>query len=494
MDLTMHQMISAIRRGLPKTNHPKKIVVVGAGMAGLTAASLLKDAGHHVTILEAMDRVGGRIHTLRAPFTAGTYLDAGAMRIPETHHLVFEYIKKFHLPVNRFFNVTPNDTLYINGVKTRMSIYRKNPDLLGYPVAPHEKGKTAEQLLWSSIKPVVQLKQDPHHWPQIAERLDQYSMNEFLQHNPFGIRLSPEAVTMIKVLFDMEAFSQLSFLQICLQDILPIFLHPALHFYEITGGNDQLPKAFFPPLKEDIFFKQKITKIKQYHDHVMIHSVNTETLQPLEITGDVAIITVPFSILSFVQVEPRDSFSYYKWKAIRELHYSPSTKIGIEFKSRFWEKEGHYGGKAVTDLPMRFAYYPSHGIGEGGPAVILASYTWEDDATPWSSLSEDERIVQVLENLEAIHGSKVYHEFVTGASYSWDHDRYTSGGFTIYKPGQKTGLFPYISSPEGRVHFAGEHTSPFPAWIEGAIESGIRVAYEVNTFQGRERIRLKSRE
>jgi monoamine oxidase len=410
MDLTMRQMISAIRGGLPKTHHPKKIIVVGAGMAGLVAASLLKNAGHHVTILEARDRVGGRVHTLRSPFTGGTYLDAGAMRIPETHHLVFEYIKKFRLPVNRFFNVTPNDRIYVNGVKTRMNIYREHPGMLGFPVAPREKGKTAEELLWSSIKPVVQLKQDPYKWPQTAKKLDQYSMNEFLQYNPFNIPLSPGAITMIKVLLDIESFSELSFLEIGLQDILPIFLHPHLHFYEITGGNDQLPKAFLPQLKESILFKQKMVKIEQCRNRVITHFVHTETLQPLSIAGDAAIITVPFSILPFVQVEPRNSFSYYKWKAIRELHYSPSTKIGIEFKSRFWEKEGLYGGKAVTDLPIRFAFYPSHGIGESGPAVVLASYTWEDDAIPWSSLSEDERIVRSLKNLAAIHGPKVYHD------------------------------------------------------------------------------------
>ncbi|SFJ15767.1 monoamine oxidase [Thermoflavimicrobium dichotomicum] len=90
--LTTSQMITIIRYGLPKTSHPQKVIVAGAGMAGLVAASLLKDAGHDVTILEASNRVGGRVYTLRAPFTKGHYLNAGAMRIPHIHPLTWEYI------------------------------------------------------------------------------------------------------------------------------------------------------------------------------------------------------------------------------------------------------------------------------------------------------------------------------------------------------------------------------------------------------------------
>jgi monoamine oxidase len=93
-ELSTNQMISIIRNGLPKTQIPKKIIIVGAGMAGLVSASLLKQAGHDVTILEASERMGGRIYTLRADFRDEQYLEAGAMRIPNTHLLTLEYITK----------------------------------------------------------------------------------------------------------------------------------------------------------------------------------------------------------------------------------------------------------------------------------------------------------------------------------------------------------------------------------------------------------------
>jgi monoamine oxidase len=478
--LSPDHMISIIRNGLPKTKIPKKIIIVGAGMAGLVAASLLKQAGHDVTILEASDRVGGRVYTLRTDFMNGQYLEAGAMRIPHTHLLTLEYIKKFQLPVNRFINETPNDIIYVRGIKTRLKMYERNPDILGFPVAPHERGKTATQLLQYAIKPVTDfINQNPRrNWPLVIKELDKYSMDAYLRYNPFGTTLSPGAIDMIKVLLSLSGLVELSFLEL-LRELMILFT-PNIRFYEITGGNDQLPKAFVPQLKDNIMFGQKVRKIVQHNNQVTVHSVHTKILEPFQITGDLAIVTIPFSVLQFVDIEPYDSFSYNKWKAIRELHYAGSTKTGIQFKSKFWEKEGTHGGKTVSDLPITYAQYPSHDLGTPGPGVILASYTWEDDAIPWDSLSDQNRLEYVLKNLATIHGKQVYREFETGVSHSWIRYPYSAGAFTIFKPEQATELSPYISTPEGRVHFAGEHTSTTHGWIQGAIESGIRVAYEVN--------------
>jgi monoamine oxidase len=237
---------------------------------------------------------------------------------------------------------------------------------------------------------------------------------------------------------------------------------------------------FTSQLKDDIQYGQKVRKIVQHNNQVTIHSVHTKILEPFQITGDLAIVTIPFSILQFVEIEPRDSFSENKWKAIRELHYVGSTKTGIQFKNRFWEKEGMYGGQTVTDLPIKYIQYPSHGLGTPVSGVILASYTWEDDAISWDSLSDEFRLEYALKNLATIHGKQVYHEFLTGTSHSWMRDPYSGGAFTMFKPEQIKELSPYISTPEGRVHFAGEHASTTHAWIQGAIESGIHAAWEVN--------------
>ncbi len=478
--VSSNQMISTIRQGLNKTQVPKKILIIGAGMAGLVAASLLKEAGHNVTIFEASKRVGGRIYTKRSPFINGQYMEAGAMRIPNHHYLTLEYIKKFRLPVNTFINITPNDLIYVNGIKTRQYLYKQNPDILGYPVAPHERGKTAEELIRPVLQPVIDfINLNPlENWRWVIKEYDKYSMDGFLRYNPNGVTLSPGAIEMIKVFLAIEGLSELAFLDI-LRELMILF-DPSIRFYEITGGNDQLPKAFLPQLEENILYGQQMTKIVQRNNQVTIHSIHTESLKPIETTCDICILTIPFSILQFVEVEPHDSFSHNKWKAIRELHYVTSIKIGLQFKSRFWEEQGIQGGQTVSDLPIRFSYYPSHGIGKNESGIIIANYNWEDDAIPWDSLNEENRIQQALENLATIHGQQVYDEFVTGVSYSWAQNPYSGGAFALFKPEQETELSRSLSSPEGRVHFAGEHTSLPHGWIQAAIESGIRVAHEVN--------------
>lgn len=477
--LSSEQMISIIRNGLEKTKIPKKIIIIGAGMAGLVSASLLKQAGHNVTIIEATDRVGGRIYTLKGDFRDNQYLEAGAMRIPHTHLLTMEYIRKFQLPVNEFINSTPNDIIYVKGKKTRLMRYEQNPDILRYPVYPHERGKTAAELLQSAIKPITDfIEQNPRqNWPWVIRELDKYSMDHYLRYNPYGVTLSTGAIEMIKVILTLEGFMELSFLEL-LRELLILFT-PDIKFYEITGGNDLLPKAFTDQLKDDIQYGLNVKKIVQHDNQVTIHAVH-RVLEPFQITGDLAIVTIPFSVLQFVEVEPRNSFSENKWKAIRELNYVGSTKTGIQFKNRFWEKQGLHGGKTVTDLPIKYVQYPSHGIGTQGPGVILGSYTWEDDAIPWDSLEEDARLENVLKNLAAIHGKQVYRDFQGGVSHSWIRYPFSAGAFTMFKPEQVKELSPYISTPEGRVHFAGEHASTTHAWIQGAIESGIRAAYEVN--------------
>lgn len=478
--LTDQQMIDIIYNGLPKTQAPKNIIVVGAGISGLVTASLLKEAGHNVTILEANERIGGRIFTDRTSFYAGQYMENGAMRIPNIHHLVLSYINKFNLPIEEFINSAPTDLIYINGIRTTQAIYEKNPDILGFPVAPSERGKTAEQLLQYAIKPVVDFinKNPKKNWDIIIKQFDRYSMEYYLKYNPYGKTLSVGAIDMIKVVLGLEGFPELSFTSI-LREVMILFT-PNLKFYEIVGGNDQLPRSFIPQLSENIYFNQKMMRIEQQDSKVTIHTIDTKTSIPYSVTGDLVIIAIPYSVLNFVEIVPRDLFSYNKYKAIRQLHYVASTKIGLQFRSRFWEKEGNVGGKMISDLPIRYSYFPSQQIGTSGPGVVLASYTWEDNASLWDSQSEQDQIKYALQGLAVIHGPEVYSEFIKGSSFSWSKNPFSAGAFAIFKPDQQTEIAPFIPTPEGNIHFAGDHTSTAPGWIQGAIESGIRVSHEVN--------------
>lgn len=462
--------LTLIQSGLtPKAATPKKIIVVGAGMAGLTAAYELLRAGHDPLILEAQQRVGGRVYTLREPFTDGLYAEGGAMRIPKVHDLSMAYVEKFKLKLAPFTMGNPKALYHLRGHRHRIEEANTNPDALGFDTAPHERGKTAFQLWEEALRPIVkQLQaQGEAAWPEIIAQYDQYSTREFLEANKW----SEGAIEMFGLLADQEALMNSSFLELLREEVGNYYTD----MWEIEGGMDHLPRAFLPELKNRIRFGAKMVAIDQSPDGVTIH-YHTAAGRA-QVTGDYAIITAPFAVLR--HVEALKPFSHAKQRAIRQLHYDASAKILFQCRRRFWEEDdGIFGGGSATDLPIRVTYYPDHGR-ETGRGVILASYTWSEDAQRWGSLSPADRIAQALENLAEMH-PQIKDEFEVGASKMWHDDEFAGGAFALFDPGQQTLLYPHIIAPEGRIHFAGEHASLAHAWIQGAIESGLRAAQEIH--------------
>ncbi|WP_226577903.1 flavin monoamine oxidase family protein [Halobacillus litoralis] len=471
--------LKIIENGLCAPAQRKRVLILGAGMAGLVAGSLLKQAGHDVTILEANDRIGGRVYTIRTPFTNGNYIDAGAMRLPTNHSLVYAYIKKFRLPTQPFINTRKGDLYLINGRKIYQSDYDKDPSMLDFPVDPSERGKTAKELFLSAVQPFLDLYQnsDDVGKEKLRDQFSGYSMDQYLRNNPYGPSLSTNAVRLIKLLLGIEGFPEFSFLNILIDITFPIFKGDT-EFREIKGGNDRLPCAFLPYLSENICFNQKVTRIQQFHDHVRVEAEDQLYHQKNCWTADLLLTTIPFSVFQLVDIEPYTSVSVKKWQSIHEVVNVPSVKIGVEFSCKFWED--YPFGNVVTDYPSRFIYLPSHDQGKAGPGIILASYSWGQNALLFNSLSKKQAVQVVLDDLARIYGSVVYETYMNSVVYNWSRNPYSAGAFTLFTPGQSRDLSDVIIAPEGRIHYAGEHTSSFHGWIEGAVESGIRAACEIN--------------
>lgn len=461
-----------IENGLqPRASEPKKVIVVGAGMAGLVAAYELRRAGHDPIVLEGRHRVGGRIYTLREPFTDGLYGEAGAMRIPRAHELTMAYVEKFGIDVYPFTMGNPNAFYYVNNCKFRIHEANDNPDCLGFEVAEHERGKSYEQLWREALAPIVKrLEQEGDEcWPDIVATYDSYSTREFLESNNW----SEGVIEAMGLLAHQEALMNASFLELLREEVGNYYTN----MVSIEGGMDKLPTAFLPALKQNIRFGARMTAIGQDSDSVTVY-YNTAAGRG-EVTGDYAILTVPFPVLRHVEV--LNPFTRGKQRAIRQLMYDASAKIFVQCRRRFWEEDdGIFGGGTVTDLPIRAVYYPDHGR-ETGRGVLLASYTWSEDAQRWGSLSPEDRVAQALENLVRIH-PQITDEFEVGASKMWHDDEFAGGAFALFDPGQQTTLHQHVISPEGRIHFAGEHTSLCHAWIQGAIESGLRTARDIHAL------------
>ncbi|HZQ09231.1 MAG TPA: flavin monoamine oxidase family protein [Anaerolineae bacterium] len=466
----MSRWLEVAQNGLPAREGPRKtVLILGAGMAGLVAGYELLQAGHTPIILEAQNRLGGRILTLRAPFAEGLHAEAGAMRIPKTHDLTLFYCNKFGLELYPFTMGNPEAYIYIAGTKLRAKEYGATPLALSQELGTHEQGFTVQSLWSKSIEELANLvtARGDAAWDEIVKEYDQYSTREFLE----GQKWSEGAIELYGLLENQEASMNYSFVELLREEINECYVN----LQQIKGGTDRLPYAFFPTLAPYIRFGAEVTAIDQDENSVTAYYKTLAGRNSVK--ADYMICTIPFAVLRHLEI--LNPFSRAKQKAIRQLHYDASTKIFIQCRRRFWEEdEGIFGGGTVTDLAIRNLYYPEHGR-ETGRGVLLASYTWADDAERWASLSPRDRLQQAIENVAQIH-PQILQEYEGGASWSWHDDPYAGGAFALFEPEQQTLLYQHIISPEGRIHFAGEHASLEHAWIQGAIESGLRAASEVN--------------
>lgn len=459
-----------IQKGLPsRATHPQTVLIVGAGMAGLAAAELLQRAGHQPLIFEAQTRVGGRILTVREPFVDGLYAEAGAMRIPRSHQLTLAYVERFGLRTFHFNMQNDQTYYYFNDTRRRAVETASDPSLLGFELAVHEHGQSAGQLWEKALLPIRQhLSRDGDSaWDEITTRYDGFSVREFLENNDW----SEGAIEMFGLLFNQEAILNSSFMELLREE--------AGNYYtdmvQIEGGMDNLPRAFLPLLRDRIQFGARLVALDQTPEGVILHIRKAGGRS--EVRGDYAILTVPTPVLRHVEI--LKPFPRTKQRAIRQLHYDASAKIFFQCSRRFWEEdEGIYGGGTITDLAVRNIYYPEHGR-ETGRGVLLASYTWGEDAQRWGSLAPHDRLQQAIENVAEIH-PQILDSFEGGYSKMWHDDEFAGGAFALFDPGQQTLLHQHLIAPEGRVHFAGEHASLGHAWIQGAIESGLRAATEVH--------------
>ncbi len=197
---------------------------------------------------------------------------------------------------------------------------------------------------------------------------------------------------------------------------------------------------------------------------------------PQSLPADRVVVAVPFTLLRRIEVVP--PFSEEKARAIAELSYGSSTKVFLQTRTRFWAEEG-LSGFGYTDLHDYMQVWEL-GYSQPGPRGLLVAYTKFSGAREFDGLDEERRVATAVDAVARVH-PELPRQFEGGRSKSWDQDPWARGAFAILRPGDVTRLEPHIARAEGRVHFAGEHTSPWlGGWMHSALESGERVAREIN--------------
>ncbi|XP_032845715.1 L-amino-acid oxidase [Tyto alba] len=474
-DKDYDELLKIVKDGLEPATHPANVVIVGAGISGLTAAKLLQDAGHTVTILERSGRIGGRIRTYR-PEGQDWYVELGAMRLPKNHSLVREFIKQFDLKLNPFIQTDNKTWYFINGTRTRAEEVDRNPNILNYTVKPSERGKSASQLYREALNKAFKDFQSTD-CKTYLDNYDSFSTKEYLIK--VG-NLSQGAVQMIGDLMNEDAGFYLSFLASLWN--FDVFFNES--FDEITGGFDQLPKAFHRKLPNVIQLNCTVETIMTKGNKVHVSYRAPDTLAPTVVTADYVLVTSTAKATRLIKFLP--PLSPAKTHALRSIHYASASKIFLACTEKFWEKDGIRGGYSITDRPSRFIYYPSHNF-SSGVGVILASYTWNDDAEFFLPLTDAECLDLVFQDLSAIHQVSKEYLQSTCSQYvieKWQQDKHSMGAFAAFTPYQFADYSRALFEHEGRVHFAGEHTAQPHAWIDTSMKSAIRAASNIHHDSG----------
>ncbi|KAJ7317205.1 hypothetical protein JRQ81_003367 [Phrynocephalus forsythii] len=424
-----------------------------------------------VTVLEASERVGGRAQTYRNE-REGWYANLGPMRLPESHRIVHEYIRKFGLKLREFVQEDDKAWYFLNNVRRRIWEVKKDPGLLGYQVDPSEEGKTAEQLYQESLQQVVEELRRTN-CSYVLAKYDTYSTKQYLIK---VANLSRGAVQMIGDILNEDSGYYLSFLESMRgQDIFS----STNRFTEIAGGMDQLPRAISSTLPGLVHFNARVITIEQMgHTVNVIYKTPSKTVS--SVTADYVIVTSTTRATRRIHFDP--PLSPNKTDALRSTHYRSATKIFLACRKKFWERDGIDGGKSTTDRPSRFIYYLAQNF-TGGIGVLLASYVQGDDSRFFLALSDEDAVSIVMEDLAAIHQlpkTEIQSLCPSAVVKRWSLDRYSMCAYTTFTPYQFIDYSEALKMPEGRIHFAGEHTAKLHGWLDTTIKSGLRAAKEIN--------------
>jgi monoamine oxidase len=504
---------------------PKRVIVVGGGIAGLAAAYVLQRAGGFEThILEASQRVGGRVRTAREPFSFGLHGELGAMRFPGRHvekGLVGQFLDEFDLRKDLEPFEQENKLLYLSGLKETITyadfekrLKRKDPKLLAqFPgLLKGEKGKTLDALWAKAMKPVEAYRRKRYaHFRKQRRRKD--TARRLADQD---VRLHFDKYTLDRYLREEAGWSNdcvrlydYCSAHVVLQNAMSESIADAFLSSEklgaeegmrqLKGGLDRLAHKFLDnvnyPLADRVRFGAKVRRVNYEPDNEGGPPI-TVTYQfggglEKEEKADYVVFSIPCPAMKAIKITP--AFGLDKTRAMNELRYVEVTKILAQFKTRWWEKVLHEEfkmgkeGGLVTDLPIRYLMFPHAEAAQSAPpqarGVVMASYVFERDAASVGAWSEDEKQRLVADNLSEIFRSDLIEDSLeVSISHNWSNDAFAGGAaFAYFGPNQYGNLAPHLvtSDWDGRACFAGEHASDWHGWIEGALASAMRVSLQV---------------
>jgi monoamine oxidase len=437
----------------------EKVVVIGAGLAGLNTALLLEENGFDVTVLEARQRIGGRLYTLDEvpgrPEAGGNTIGPSYARVIDRAASLGVKLVKAPEVIGGFRTMQ----LYVDGQFIPVKDWAASPanpfpdQLKRIPPGGMINGVIRDNPLKEAsdwLQPYA-----AQYDVAVSSVFDQLGFNEcaqdLLSHNgSAGLTLASSSLLQVYK-------SQLSFLKA---------RHIKGYSMAVEGGNQRLPEAMAKVLKKKVRTGEVVTHIKQSNDSVMLQTAAGNSYQ-----ADYVVSTVPLTALRDINIEPE--LPAIQQQAINEIDYSKTLIAQLTVAGNYWGKNSP---SLWTDTAIGRIFSTS--LDGSGEVSNVTLWLTGNDALHFSAMKADLRDKALLEAFYGIYpdakGKVTLHKVV-----DWNNDPFAKGTWPAYKPGQISTLLPQLSKPAGRLYFAGEHTAITNPGMEGAMESSERVVAEI---------------
>lgn len=426
-----------------------RVVVVGAGLAGLRTAQLLRDAGADVVVLESGRRPGGRVRTVTAPFVDGQYSESGAEWVDTVHRRVLDLMDRYRVPLLGAGEQWTAIRRWLHRGGELMS-----PQRLREVVPTIDRELDSFDAIVEQAAAGIADASRPDLHPSAAE-IDQRSLADVAERAGLG-----DVAALFKLRESQGEFAaepaQVSLLFVAQQRAHQRALSGGSHVsaHRAAGGFSRLAVGLAADLGDVVAYGETVTGVEQ-HDSGVLVSTDQRDLAAAHVV--LACSLVPVRTMAL-----RPSLPPHLHRAIHTLGYGTVTKTSVQWSARQWP-----AGYATTSGTAQRVYEPT--IDQQGRPGILMSYCGGEGGHRWASMSEPERIALATSEMRAMHSLTA--SPLGAFSRAWStHPRY-GGSYAVYQPGQVTDFWHLLRQPWGRVHLAGEHVATCTGYMEGALES-----------------------
>lgn len=430
------------------------MLVAGAGLAGLAAARDLVKSGAHVTIIDARDRVGGRVHTVHDPFTQGQHAESGGDMIDESHTALCGLARDAGLSLTRI-------------LRTGFGLCR--PGANGRPRIVSRSVSNGWGRLAASLQPLIaRYRLAERRWDSpiaadiarqsVAAWLDEIRADDDLRAIAVGLRgfflADPDELSAI-ALVDQFASDGVG---------------PG-RMYRIAGGNGQLATALAADLGDRLRLQTELVAVS--HRGGGVRASVRHGKQVGQITADYLVFALPATLVRRIPINP--ALPAPQHEAIAALRYGRATKTLVQFSHRFWRAPGRPRG---FGSPLPIGAFWEGNEEQRGRMGILACLAGGSASDATRDITSRDGIRALVAELDWLGAAKA--DTVAWHQAAWDTDPWSRGGYAFFDPAFDAGLRDWLARPHGPMFFAGEHTSiKWQGYMNGAVESGQRAAAEI---------------